>query len=185
MVVKERISGVAFEHLVLSTPDVQWELHHGAVREKPGMSAQHNWAMFYLGHLLQTQLDVAQYQVRVNAGHIRYTPKNYYLPDVCVVPIALVRVAREHPLEVYDAPLPLVVEVWSPSTSEYDIDSKLPEYQARGDLEIWRIQPYERTLTAWVRQDNGSYTRTDYQGGTVWPTTLPNVAIDLAVLFAN
>ncbi len=32
-----------------------------------------------------------------------------------------------------------------------DVESKLPDYRRRGDLEVWRIHPYERTLTAWRR----------------------------------
>ncbi len=76
-----------------------------------------------------------------------------------------------------------MVEVWSPATGEYDINAKLPEYQRRGDLEIWRIHPYDRTLTAWRQQPDGSYVESLYTGGTVRPVALPNVAIDLDALF--
>jgi Uma2 family endonuclease len=76
-----------------------------------------------------------------------------------------------------------VVEVWSPSTGDYDVDAKLPVYQQRGDLEIWRIHPYERTLTAWRRQPNGSYQETIHREGVVKPAALPGVAIDLGPLF--
>lgn len=86
-------------------------------------------------------------------------------------------------LEVYEGPLPLVVEVWSPSTGEYDVDTKLPEYQRRGDLEIWRLHPFDRTLIAWRRQPDGSYSESQYTGGTVRPVALPGVAIDLDTLF--
>ena len=68
-------------------------------------------------------------------------------------------------LEVYDQPLPLVVEVWSRSTGDYDVEEKLAVYQQRGDLEIWRIHPYERTLTAWRRLPDGSYEETIHQRG--------------------
>ena len=86
-------------------------------------------------------------------------------------------------LEVYDQPLPLVVEVWSRSTGDYDVEEKLAVYQQRGDLEIWRIHPYERTLTAWRRQPDGSYDETIHREGVVSPTALPGVEIDLAALF--
>jgi len=76
-----------------------------------------------------------------------------------------------------------VVEVWSPSTGDYDVDAKLPEYHRRGDQEIWRIHPYERMLTAWRRQPDGSYTETVYTGGVVHPLAFPVVAIDLDTLF--
>jgi Uma2 family endonuclease len=77
-----------------------------------------------------------------------------------------------------------VVEVWSPSTGGYDIDAKIPEYRRRGDLEIWRLHPFEKTLAAWRRQPDGSYTELILQGGTVQAVALPNVTIDLDALFA-
>ena len=95
--------------------------------------------------------------------------------------------ARERPgsLDAYADPLPLVIEIWSPSTGGYDINEKLPDYQRRGDLEIWRVHPYERTLTAWRRRPDGIYTESVYRGGIVHPESLPGVAIDLDALFAS
>jgi Uma2 family endonuclease len=86
-------------------------------------------------------------------------------------------------LAIIADPLPLVVEVWSPSTGGYDVDAKLPIYQQRGDLEIWRIHPFERTVTAWRRQANGSYTETIYREGILAPVALPGVSITLDELF--
>jgi Uma2 family endonuclease len=104
---------------------------------------------------------------------------------VLVVPIALTESLRGRPdvLEVYAEPLPLVVEVWSPSTGSYDVGEKLQQYQRRGDAEIWPIHPYERTLTAWRRQPDGTYTETLYTEGSVQPASLPGVSIALADLF--
>ena len=48
-----RLSEIAswdeFEQFLLANPDRKWELHDGVVREKPGMSAEHNEATTYLG----------------------------------------------------------------------------------------------------------------------------------------
>ena len=79
--------------------------------------------------------------------------------------------------------MPLVVEVWSPSTGDYDVETKLQEYKRRGDAEIWRLHPYERTLIAWRLQTDGSYSETLYREGMVVPISLPNVSIDLDSLF--
>jgi Uma2 family endonuclease len=87
-------------------------------------------------------------------------------------------------LEVFETALPLVVEVWSKSTGDYDTGEKLAEYQRRGDLEIWRVHPYEKTLTAWVRGRDGGYTETQYRSGSVQCSALPGVTVELAVLFA-
>lgn len=77
-----------------------------------------------------------------------------------------------------EKPLPQVVEVWSRTTAAYDYAVKLQAYRDRGDQEIWYIHPYERTLTAWRRQPDGSYNEEVYRGGIVPVTFLPGVTID-------
>jgi len=178
------VSEQTYLQLALEDPN-QWELHCGHLRRKPAMTAAHNDIGFELAFRLRQQLDRSQYRVRHNSGHVRRSAENYYIPDVFVIPTDLFRPLRDlrNVLEAYDAPLPLVVEVWSPSTGDYDVDAKLPEYQRRGDLEIWRIHPFERTLIAWRRQPDGSYNEPEYTSGTVQPVALPNVTIDLDTLF--
>jgi Uma2 family endonuclease len=85
----------------------------------------------------------------------------------------------------YTEALPLVVEIWSPSTGDYDIAAKLPLYRQRGDQEIWFLHPYERTLTAWRRQPDGSYAEDFYPGGIVPVAALPGLTIDLDALLAD
>ena len=179
------VSERTYAALVLEDPEGQWELHEGWLREKPAMSVEHNLLIFELGHLLRLQIDRDDFVIRVNAGHLRRSARQYYIPDVMVIPADIERALLEEPgtLDAYSAPLPLVVEIWSPSTGDYDIDEKLAEYQGRGDLEIWRLHPYQRTLNIWRRQADGSYDETLYQGGIVRPIALPDVAIDLDALF--
>jgi Uma2 family endonuclease len=179
------VSEQKFLRLALGDPDGHWELHCGNPRQKPSMTAAHNDIMLYLALQLGQQLDREDFRVRSNAGHVRRSAENYYIPDVFVVPTALVRpLLPTHRLETYAVPLPLVVEVWSPSTGDYDVKTKLLEYERRGDLEIWLIHPFERTLTAWRHQPDGSYAETRFEGGQVRPVALPGVTIDLDALFA-
>jgi Uma2 family endonuclease len=86
-------------------------------------------------------------------------------------------------LETYDEPLPFVAEVWSPSTGCYDIDTKFPECRERGDLEIWRVHPYERGVTAWRRRTDGAYSEPHYRTGEVPIESLPGVVLRLDALF--
>ena len=96
----------------------------------------------------------------------------------------LVRPHRgERGLEFYDAALPLVVEIWSPSTGGYDVNVKLAEYQRRGDAEIWLVHPYDRTVTAWRRQPEGTYAESLHTSGVIEPIALPGVRIDLDTFF--
>jgi Uma2 family endonuclease len=182
----ERISEETYRRLALADPGGQLELHHGQLREKPAMSMAHGEVMLRLAAALHNQLNQNEFRVRAHHARLRRSADTYYVPDVAVIPAKSVQGQFERPdrLDAYPEPLPLVVEIWSPSTGDYDIDEKLPDYQRRGDLEIWRIHPYERTLTAWRRRPDGSYVESVYPGGMVHPESLPGVTIDIQALFA-
>jgi Uma2 family endonuclease len=182
-----RLSEQDYRELSLNDPDRAWELWDGVLVEKPPMSMKHDNVSFLLGHLLQIQLDWDAYRVNVNGGKTRCTARNYLIPDVVVIPAAYQRPFEDHPraFNAFAEPFPFVAEVWSPSTGDYDVAAKLPVYRERGDLEIWFIHPYERTLTAWRRQPDGSYAETVYTGGIVPVATFPGVTIDLDVLLGR
>jgi Uma2 family endonuclease len=180
------VSAKTYEQVALEDPNGQWELDRGCMRQKPGMTADHNLLMQALTAALMAQLDRAAFLVYMNTIRLRISTGSFYIPDVTVVPRALVqreRAGSSRRLEVYAEPVPLVVEVWSPATGDYDVETKLREYQQRGDAEIWRIHPYERVLTAWRRQGDGRYAETPYRQGTVPIESLPGVRIDLDALF--
>jgi Uma2 family endonuclease len=152
------ISEQTYERVAMEDPEGQWELVCGRLRSKPAMTTEHNEVARALDHLLDRQLDRREFAVDKDRTRLRIASGTFSVPDVCVIPRALIRAMRETPgrLEVYAEPMPLVVEVWSPSTGAYDVEEKLREYQWRGDLEIWRIHPYEKTLTSWQRRPDGS-----------------------------
>ena len=177
------VSEETYRRLALS--NTQLELHRGQLREKPGMSVEHNDVADLSTALLREQLDRSEYRVRENFAKLRRSADTYFIPDVAVIPAHMVQALREQPgsLDAYSDPLPLVVEIWSPSTGDYDIKEKLPDYQARGDHEIWYIHPYQRTLTAWRKTPGGTYDEVVYRGGIVRATSLPGVVINLDDLF--
>lgn len=181
------ISFATYERVVLEDDDARWELDCGRLRRKPAMTARHNEIAWRFVAELTLQLDRGRYSVRMNAGHLWVSEQVSYVPDVIVVPRELVlqqEAADPSGIETYRAPLPLVIEVWSPSTGDYDVETKLPNYQRRGDTEIWRAHPRERTLTAWRRQPDGSYTKTQFTGdAVVAPVALPGVRIALGAVF--
>jgi len=179
------VSVATYERLAREDTDHIWELVCGELVEHPPMTTEHEETSATLARRFIMQLDERDYSVRCNSGRLRVPSGNFRVPDVVVVPREYVRRLQASPgtFEVYDDPMPLVIEVWSPSTGAYDVEQKLREYQQRGDLEIWRIHPYERTLTAWRRQPDGSYTETVHRGALVQPAFLPDVTIDLDALF--
>jgi len=183
MAIEQKISEAEYQRFVLSGAGKGWELHDGRLVEKPGMSWEHGDIVMELAYLLRHQLDRTEYRVFVES-RVRRPTATIFLPDVMVVPTSYGQPFRGRPgtLAIFSDPVPLIVEVWSSSTGDYDVDAKLPVYQQRGDLEIWRIQPYERTLTAWRRQPDGSYEETIHRNGIVTPVALPGVEIDLEAL---
>lgn len=180
------LTASTFERVALEEDDQTWELYRGRLREKPGMSYTHNDTGFELAFRVAVQLEGQPYTVRSNAGYVRYMASQYFVPDVMIIPEEYTEGlrGRSDVLECYDRPLPLVVEVWSPSTGDYDVETKFPIYRDRGDVEIWRLHPYERTLTRWVRRMDGGYVEDLLTGGEVRPVALPGVVIDLDGLFA-
>jgi Uma2 family endonuclease len=183
MLVRDRL----YDELARIDPECRFEVHQGRLREKPSMSYRHGRVSFLLGLQLGQQLDLTQFDVRVNHGRVRRPGITYYIPDVMVVPVEILGPDIDRPdvLETYDAPLPFLAEVWSPSTGSYDVDEKLPEYMNRGDAEIWRLHPFDHTVTAYRRQPDGSYTVTVFHGGIVELHALPGVKIDIDALFAQ
>jgi Uma2 family endonuclease len=180
------ITAETYRLIALEDPEGHWELHRGSLREKPSMSYDHNYSMIELGRQLLVQIDPQKFEVRINAGRVSRIDETFYIPDVYVIPkeLTLKFRGRLDQLEIYEAALPFVAEIWSRSTGDYDIDAKLPEYQRRGDHEIWRLHPYERSLTRWRRQADGRYINDVTHGGRVALVALPSVTIDLDALFA-
>jgi Uma2 family endonuclease len=185
MATETTIDEAAYRDLALAETDRKWELRDGHLREKPPMTAAHNWIASKIGHQLMLGLDWSAYQVRFDAGRVHRPVGTFIIPDVFVVPSALVRplYGQSDVLESYDQPLPLVVEVWSRSTGAYDVTEKLAVYRQHGDLEIWLVHPYERTLTSWCRQPDGAYESIVVREGIVRPLAFPEITIDLDQLF--
>ncbi len=180
------ISFETYQRVALEDGDEQWELVCGRLRKKPPMTIDHRTVIVELTVLLHGQLHKAQFVVSANHTRLR-AGDSYYIPDLVVIPREVQeRATAGHTgvIDLFDEPMPLVIEVWSPSTGEYDVSTKLPEYLRRGDAEIWLIHPVERWLRAWRRQPDGSYSETLYTGdAAIEPVALSGVRIALAALF--
>lgn len=186
MGVAQRIDRLTYERLAVREGYRFVELRDGVLVEKPPMTFRHAMTVEDLGHDLRSQIDRRDHMVFVENARLRVAD-SYLIPDIAVVPTKMVRELLERTpnrLAVYDEPISLVVEVWSPSTGQYDVATKVPLYQARGDREIWCVQPVDRTLTAWARRDGGTYPEQTIRAGTIECAALPGVRIDLAALLA-
>ena len=173
-----------YRAVVLEDPEGRWELYRGRLREKPDMPARHNRFQGGLAGRLHVQLFNSEYEVRTNSVRLRRANGATFIPDVAVVHSAWVDAIADRLdlLETYDQPVPFVAEVWSPSTGTYDVETKFEEYRERGDAEVWRIHPFERTVNVWRRQPDGTYEQTLHTGGRLTLLALPQVTIDLDLL---
>lgn len=149
------------------------------------MSFGHNRTARGLARQLILQLSPDEYEVLQNQGHASLPGGDSYIPDVAVVPSVLTAVFLSDPrrFETYSDPLPFVAEIWSPSTGNYEVDVKIPGYQRRGDAEIWRIHPFDRTVTIWRISTDGHYVETLYRSGVLELQALPGIHISLDELF--
>lgn len=183
------ISEELYQFLALVDHAARWELQYGRLRAKPAGTWQYTSVLSELLFSIRSQLNRREYSYRMNAGRVRRTSQHYYIPDAMFIPRRLTEVLRAAPgsFEVYDDPLPLIVDVWSDPIPEYDWfpEERIRQFKLRGDLEIWLVHPYEHWLSAWRRQADGTYTETRYDGGVVRPASLPGVAIDLDELFED
>lgn len=184
-IAQHRLTNEEFEAFLLSGIEGQWELYDGVLVEKPPMSWEHQNVAFELGHQLRLQLPKQRFRIQIES-HVRRPEATVLQPDVMVIPENYGDAFRERPgkLVIIDRPLPFVAEVWSVSTGDYDVKAKLPIYMQRGDAEIWLIHPYEKTVTSWRRQPDGTYLASEHVAGVVELAALPGVVIDVADLFA-
>jgi Uma2 family endonuclease len=176
-----RMNEQEYREFALTAEGKLFELWDGVPRQKPLMNVMHGIVAAYLGFALADQLDRQIHRINVNGGRTRCSARTYYIPDVIVIPFALQEPYLGDPdaLGAYAEPLPLVVEVWSWTEEPYDFAAKLRAYRERGDEEIWYIHPFERTLTAWRKQPDGSYTEEMLRGDVIPVASLPGVTIDL------
>lgn len=180
-----------YVRVALEETDETWELHDNWLRCKPGGTFGHDELLHRRWYQSADQLDRYLFHERINAGRLALGHRTYLVPDFFVFPAAyLTEAVKRHgweSLEAYREPVLFIVEVWEPPNEAfwYDVNRKLPIYRQRGDAEIWRLHPYERTLHGWRRQPDGSYDAFVTNQGTVVLLALPGVTIDLDALFAQ
>jgi len=174
-----------YERVALEDPEGNWELHGGRLRRRSSGTFGHNHVSHRLAFAVYGQLDHGRYHGRINLGRLRCSAQDIYVPDAMVIPDGLTAqwATNPHALEVYDDPVPFVLEVCDAPIADDAADAKLPGYRARGDAEVWRVHPFEHTLTVWRRRPDGGYDEAAYIGGVVAIASLPGVMVDIDALW--
>jgi Uma2 family endonuclease len=105
-----QVSERTYEEIVQANPGRKLELHDGQIREKPILTIGHNRQQIELVMQLGAQLKGTDYEIRIGQAPVRRSERNYYLPDVYVVP----RHPQSTPIDTFEAfrdPLPFVAEI--------------------------------------------------------------------------
>lgn len=74
------VSLATYEQVALEDGDATWEYVRGRLREKPGMTQEHNSVAFYLAFQLASRLDRKRFAVRSNAGRLATRSGDAYVP---------------------------------------------------------------------------------------------------------
>jgi len=178
------VSEETYKRVALEDDEGIWELVCGRLRKKPPMTFAHTDLKSLLAFTLQSQLPLEQFRVHVDGARLRVPGGQYFVPDIAVIPAGLVlpHLQDDSVLEVIDEPIPLVVEVWSRSTGDYDVLTKIPEYHRRGDSEVWLVHPYEKTVRIWTRASEGCYAEELRTDGTIAASAIP-AKVTLSAIF--
>lgn len=105
---------------------------------------------------------------------IRLSPRLVYRPDLIFIN------SDDHPRRpkrINFAP-DLVVEVLSPSTTAFDLETKRADYERKGVLEYWIVDPQNGAVT-FLRLKRGRYVETKPVRGRFDSEAVPGFRLDL------
>ncbi len=145
---------------------IRYELIDGVLIEMPSPSRPHQRAVVRLiGLLLAAEPPGAEV---LTAPFDILSEDTAVQPDVIVIPKGP---TAAHGY-VEGAPL-LVVEVLSPSTALYDLNTKFKRYERAGVTSYWVIDPVKLRLIAWELRDGEYVEVADVTGKESWTAELP------------
>ncbi|MEV0995969.1 Uma2 family endonuclease [Nonomuraea sp. NPDC050202] len=150
---------------LLELPDDgnRYELFNGSLLVSPSPTILHQLAISNVMFILQAAAPPDL--VTLTAINLRVSDKDYYIPDVVIVPRSSVRIRQ---LMFTPQDMLLAVEIGSPSTRLRDEDLKAKVYAKAGIPTYWRIELDEGPVL-YVHELNGDTygPPTAYKAGTV------------------
>ena len=161
----------------------RYEIADGSLIVSPPPDLPHNSANDYLGDLLKRQAPTDFRVIAVPTGVDIRRRGSYYIPDLVVVPAAVMRTAAKN---LSPADVLLVAEVLSPSNRLTDLLLKRHDYAAAGIPHYWIVDRVNRTLTVLVLDDGETTYREEavVEPGKTWTTDRPfPITVDPAELF--
>jgi Uma2 family endonuclease len=174
----------------LTMPENRFEeIVHGESRIMPPAIKKHVYLIRKLSRVLDRQLDDREYEVfsqQPGLG-VERIPLTYRIPDLMVFRIEALRRDRVETAsnDPYIWTVPeLIVECLSPSNRKGSVHELLADYAHVGVPEVWLLDPKPPQLTSYRYESGALQQWLATESGQVSPIRLPNVAVDLAALWA-
>jgi Uma2 family endonuclease len=165
------------------------EIVHGESRIMPPAIKNHVYLVERLADALRVHLDRREYYVTIaGAGlGIARVPLTYRVPDLMLLRTAALRRDRAKTAQndpyIWAVP-ELIVECLSPSNRKGSIQELLADYARVAVPEVWLLDPKLRQFTSYRYESGALKPWLATESGQVPPLILPNVAVDLAELWA-
>lgn len=113
---------------------------------------------------------------------VKFTDEDIVEPDVLFIRKDRLHLYRGNTM--YGAP-DIVLEIHSPSSKNRDKRDKFRLYEKGGVPEYWQADPIGRTLAIFWLNAAGQYEQIEPVNGVFRSRVLPELAIDVAALFAD
>jgi Uma2 family endonuclease len=165
------------------------EIVHGESRIMPPAIKNHVYLVERLADALRVHLDRRKYYVTIaGAGlGIARVPLTYRVPDLMILRTAALRQDRAKTAQndpyIWAVP-DLIVECLSPSNRKGSIQELLADYARVAVPEVWLLDPKLPQFTSYRYESGALKPWMATESGLVTPLLLPNVAVDLAELWA-
>ncbi len=156
----------AYDVAELWQPDRRLELIDGVLTVMTGPSVAHQRTQ---SRLLRLLFDAQPDHLDVLAAPVDVLSDDTVVqPDVLVLdPAALV---GSDPIECIPS---LVIEILSPSTALYDLNTKFKRYERAGIASYWAVDPLAGRLIVWELRDGAYVEIVDRTGDEPWTAELP------------
>ena len=173
----------------LTMPENRFEeIVHGEVRIMPPPNPRHVDLIDELLRILLSQIDRREYRVTSSGAGlgVERIPLTYRIPDLMVFRADAYRRDRAETAGIgpYIWTVPeLIVECLSPSNRKGSVQQLLADYARIGVPEVWLLDPKLPQFTSYRYESDALKQWLATESGLVTPLRLPNVAVDLSVLW--
>lgn len=164
----------ADEFLSLADDGFRYELIDGVVVMTPSPDFNHQDVRGEIEYQLRRHVRKTHCGWVGSEVDVRMSPRLVYRPDLLFIN------AKDHPRRPsrIDFAPDLIVEVLSPGTTAFDLETKRADYEKKGVLEYWIVDPQDGAVT-FLRLQRGRYIEAKPIRGRFASKAVPGFKLDL------